>query len=109
MRAPRCYWDRTGDTEAHIWLEHVIDASGTWSIDDFHRVAHAAGKTAARYLTGMPLPSDGCFVPFLPSVLGSGGWWATYMDPAASDDALRAVRAAPGAWLPRWCPARSTP
>lgn len=88
-----------GADEIRLWLEHVPDASSrAWDLPEFERVAHAAGRFAG---FGLRRPADRAhqgLQPFLPSVLASGGWWATFMDPAVADETVVGVCGQPGAW-----------
>ena len=85
-RAPRAYSVIDGDDEAHIWMEYITVPSSRWRLEDFRRVAHAAGLSAGAFLTGRPVPDEPWLVRgFLRSLLADGGVWATRMAVESSE------------------------
>ena len=86
MRAPGAYRVIDGDDEAHIWMEYVPVPSSRWRVEEFRRVAHAAGLSAGAFLTGRPVPDEPWLVRgFLRSLLADGGFWATRMAVESSE------------------------
>ena len=89
IRAPRAYHVVERDDEARIWMEHLAVPSSRWGLEDFRRVAHAAGVSAGAFLTGRTIPDEPWLARgFLRSFLADGGFWATMMD-AESGEAWR--------------------
>jgi hypothetical protein len=89
LSAPRCYGTTENEDNGWIWMEHIEESTARrWSMEHFHRAARHAGRFAAAFLNGLPLPeapwlSEG----FFRSVFADNDWWATHMDPTAPNNA----------------------
>jgi hypothetical protein len=81
LRAPKTYAVTDKSTSCSVWMERVSDDTvETWELDDYHRVAVAAGESAGANLTDGPPPSRPWLVQgFMRSVLADGGFWAGFM------------------------------
>jgi aminoglycoside phosphotransferase (APT) family kinase protein len=89
LSAPRCYGTTENDDNGWIWMEHIKESTDRrWSMEHFYRAARQAGRFAAPFLNGLPLPeAPWLSAPFFRSVFADGDWWATHMDPAAPSNA----------------------
>ena len=56
VRAPRFYGVTEQTGSDWLWMEHVRDEAGAWTLDHYARAAHALGCWNAAYLAGNPLP-----------------------------------------------------
>jgi hypothetical protein len=81
LRVPQCYAVTERATSGWVWMERVADdLVETWQLDDFHRVAVAAGESAGTHLARGRPPSRPWLVQgFLRSVLADGGLWSGFM------------------------------
>ena len=88
IRAPRCYGTSENPDNGFIWMEHVVEAKGRWSLDDYQEAARHAGRFAAAFVKGHPLPrAPWLAAPVFRTISADGQWWTTFMDPASPENA----------------------
>lgn len=91
LRAPKTYAVTDKSSGCWVWMERVSDETvQTWEMDDFHRVAVAAGEAAGADLThDRPLSKPWLVQGFLRSVLAEGGFWADLMSRDSAESAWK--------------------
>jgi hypothetical protein len=91
LRAPLPYAVTDKPDSCWVWMERVSDDTvGTWELDDYHRVAVAAGECAGANLTHHLPPSEPWLVQgFMRSGLADGGFWAGYMSRDSTESAWK--------------------
>lgn len=89
ITTPHCYGTIEREDGGWIWLERITEStSRPWSLQEYQRAARYAGRFAAGYLKGAPLPNAPWLSdPFFRSIFADGGWWATYMDSSSPTNA----------------------
>jgi hypothetical protein len=92
LRAPECYAVTERSASCWVWLERVADdLVEVWQLDDYHRVAVAAGESAGAHLARGRPPSRPWLVPgFARSVLAEGGLWSGFMSRESTESAWSA-------------------
>jgi len=92
LRAPQCYAVTERPTSSWVWMERVADdLVESWQLDDYHRVAVAAGQSAGADLHRGGPPSRTWLVDgFLRSVLADGSLWSGLMSRESAESAWTA-------------------
>jgi hypothetical protein len=90
--APQCYAVTERSSSSWVWLERVADdLVESWQLDDYHRVAVAAGQSAGDQLHRGGPPSQPWLVDgFLRSVLADGSLWSGFMSRGSAESAWTA-------------------
>lgn len=58
LATPRCHGiTETPDGAYRLWLEDVVEARSSWTLEDYGSVARQLGRFNAAYLMGTPLPT----------------------------------------------------
>lgn len=82
FKAPQSYGTKEHEDSAWVWMEYLVEAAArTWSLEHYQWAAHSAGRSAAAYLTGHPMPDYPWFPAFFRSAGRKGGFWASTLDP----------------------------
>jgi hypothetical protein len=85
LSVPRCFGTAEHGDTCWIWMEHIEESTAQrWNIEDFYRAARHAGRFAAAYLKGAPVPNHYWLSePFFRGLLADDRELSTYLEPDA--------------------------